>query len=105
MYKTDETTRQILEWFEVNRHLAWRHNQVRVPGRGFPKRNKGIGDIVAVLRPGGRHIEVEVKTGGDKIRPDQYLRAMEVQRVGGYYLVVKDFQDFLGQMKTIVKSA
>ena len=105
MNGTNETTRQILEWFEVNKHLAWRHNQIRVPGRGFPKRNKGIGDIVAVLRPSGRHIEVEVKTGKDRVRPDQYLRGMEVQRVGGYYLVVKDFQDFLGQMKTIVKSA
>ena len=103
MNKTDETTRQIIEYLQRSQHYARRHNQIRVPGRGFPKKDKGVGDIVAYLRPNGRALEIEVKTGKDRISPEQYVQGMKLRRVGAWYLVVHDFEDFLKQFENIQK--
>jgi hypothetical protein len=46
----------------------------------------------------GRAIEIEVKYGKDKLRPDQIIYKQKTEAAGGVYLVVKNFDSFLEQI-------
>ena len=103
MTETDKTTKRILLLLQIYGHTAWRQNAGAVPGRRAPLESKGIGDVVAILKPYGRHLEVEVKTGRDRQRPEQTLHAAAVRRAGGIYILAKDFDDFVEQVNAVTK--
>lgn len=65
---------------------------VWLPGQG-----KGKADIKAVIK--GRSIEIEVKHGNDRMRPEQLEYKAKIERAGGVYLVVKTWDDFIFQIK------
>lgn len=98
MSVTNDTTKAILNYLYNLGILAWRQNTtgIPLPNGGFrPGSKKGVGDIVAVLPPSGRHCEIEIKSGRDKMRPEQIGQQKNVEAMGGIYLVVKDYPDFL----------
>jgi Holliday junction resolvase len=99
MTETNDETRRILEYLNSSGNFCWRQNAVRVPGRHFPKKNRGIGDIIGVLK-GGRHIEVEVKTGRDKPSLEQMNHSARVNERGGLHIFVADFNEFLHKYVT-----
>lgn len=71
---------------------AWRQNNIATPGRAFIGR-AGIGDIGG-LTPNGIHLEVEIKTKGDKLSSDQIKHGKSILKRGGIYLVVRTYSDW-----------
>lgn len=76
---------------------------VPIPGTGRfrPAPKTGLPDIVAIKPPGGQHVGIEVKTGRDRLRPEQVGTLENIRRMGGIALVVKDFEDFLNQWELV----
>lgn len=69
----------------------------QMKGTWLPGQGKGKADIKAVIR--GRAIEIEVKHGKDRLRPEQVEYKQKIEQAGGVYLVVKTWQDFIFQIK------
>lgn len=69
----------------------------QMPGQWLPGQGKGKADIKALIK--GRLIEIEVKHGKDRLRPDQIKYKEQIERSGGVYLVVKTWEDFYQQIK------
>lgn len=79
MPKTDTNalTKTVIDWLRWKGILAWRNNNGAVfdPKRGIhrkppPGSLKGIPDILGIL-PDGTFLGVEIKTGKDKLSPEQ----------------------------------
>lgn len=60
-------------------------------GNHYYRMTRGLADIMGILAD-GRHIEVEVKAGADRIRPDQAEHAERVRVQGGVYLICRDVE-------------
>lgn len=70
---------------------------------GFrPSTLTGFPDILAVLPPTGRACGVEVKTGKDRLRPEQEGIHSQLRRCGALVMVVKDYEDFIAQWTEIM---
>lgn len=69
----------------------------QLPGQWLPGQGNGKADIKALIK--GRLIEIEVKHGRDKLRPEQIEYKQQIERSGGVYLVVKTWEDFYQQIK------
>lgn len=69
----------------------------QMKGQWLPGQGKGKADIKALIK--GRLIEIEVKHGRDKLRPDQIKYKEQIERSGGVYIVVKTWEDFIFQIK------
>lgn len=102
--KTNELTQRIIEHLYSLGVFAWRQNTLPVPMvregvfSGFrPAGKSGVPDICAILPPGGRYVGIEIKTGKDRLRPEQIGFHSSVGKVGAVVLVVKDYEDFLEQ--------
>lgn len=101
MTRTNAITRSIITRLQLDGHVAWRSNTGGVfdPRTGrfrtIAKGSAGIGDVVAVLRPTGRHLEVEVKQGKDELRPSQITHGHAVRRAGGVHVTVHSTDEFL----------
>lgn len=64
----------------------------------------GMPDIVAVI--GGRSVFIEVKTGRDKLRPDQIKVKEASESAGGIYYVARSFDAFFTfHFHTFIKPA
>lgn len=79
MPKTDTNalTKSVIDWLRWKGILAWRNNNGAVfdPKRGIhrkppPGALKGVPDILGIL-PDGTFLGVEIKTGKDKLSPEQ----------------------------------
>jgi hypothetical protein len=95
---TNETTREILKHLYSLGVFAWRQNTLPIPlpGGGFrPAAKTGLPDVIAILPPRGRFCAIEVKTGRDRLRPEQEGFLANVEHMGGLTMVVKDFEDFV----------
>ena len=106
--KTNDTTAKILEFLTKQKVFCWRQNVAPIPVAragsivGFRSGGKsGISDIVAVLPPTGRGAFIEVKTGKDKLRPEQEGFKRNVTLMGAIYMEVKDFEDFQQQWEKL----
>lgn len=104
MSQTNDTTRDILSFLFAARVFAWRENVLPVPVAragsviGFRSGSKsGKPDIMGILSPNGRSLCCEVKTGKDKLRPEQIGFLENARKMGALVMVVKDFKDFLKQ--------
>jgi hypothetical protein len=108
MTQTNATTGAIIVYLMSNGHVPHRHNTTGIfdpttkRWRTIASSSKGVGDILVCLK-GGRYLEIEVKTGKDRLSPQQYLRQETLRRAGGFYLVVKSFDDFLTQFSLLPK--
>lgn len=104
MTKTNETTHQISDHLFNLQIFSWRQNTtgIPLPGGGFrPAAKKGVSDILAILPPDGRFLAIEIKTGRDKLSPEQEGFLRNVEKMGGIGLVVKDFEDFKGKFEEL----
>lgn len=84
--------------------FAWREDDTGIPtssGRLRPGGKKGKPDIISILPSSGRFLGIEVKTGKDKLRPEQQGFKINVEKMGGLYLEVKSFTDFLDKFPQI----
>lgn len=105
--RTLDTTRKILQFLFNEGVFAWRHNVLPVPlvGGGFrPGGKSGVPDIIGISPAGGRFISVEVKTGRDRLRPEQDGFIRQARALGALMFIVSDFDDFLMQWKILFPS-
>jgi hypothetical protein len=102
--KTNETTRKILEHLFSLGCFAWRNNTTGIPSAtGFhTSAKKGVPDILGCL-PQGRFLAIEVKTGTDRVRPEQEGFIASVLHCGGIAFVAKDYPDYLNKIKPWLK--
>lgn len=109
---TNETTQRILTFLFHAGVFAWRENVLPIPlpgGRGFrPGSKSGKPDIVGILPAlwgssmyQGRFLGVEIKTGRDRLRPEQEGFHTQARKLGAVILVVKDFNDFIKQWEQL----
>lgn len=100
---TNETTTRILNSLLRYGVFAWRNNTVGIPihrdGQivGFrPSAKVGVSDIIGVYPCLGKglFLSIEVKTGKDRLRPEQEGFIQTINKLGGVALVVKDYEDF-----------
>lgn len=108
MSVTNETTKKILEDLYRRDVFAWRQNTGGIPihGKGGiegfrPGGKRGIPDILGIQSTvcrecgtKGVFVGVEIKTGKDKLRPEQVGFHETARKLGAKILVVKDFEDF-----------
>lgn len=104
---TNETTRRILNFLFSQGVFAWRENVLPIPllsGGYRPGSKAGKPDIVGILPDiwggsvcGGKFFGCEVKTGKDRLRPEQEGFHFTARKLGAIIFVVKDFEDFLKQ--------
>lgn len=103
MTKTNETTQLILNYLFKKGIYAWRNSvgAIKSQGKFYQMGKLGSSDIFAVLPPHGTFLGIEIKTGADKLRPEQVGFIKNVQFRGGGAIVVKDFDDFFEQFRII----
>ena len=53
---------------------------------------KGSADISATIA--GRSVKIEIKVGRDRIRPEQEIYKLQVEKAGGIYLLIHTFDQF-----------
>jgi len=97
-------TRCISTWLTLNGHFASRINTTGTYSARLGRfirsgSTKGMADINAVVN--GRSIQVEVKVGRDRPRPDQLKVKEQVEKAGGVYIFVHSFDDFLAKLKSL----
>lgn len=101
MSATNETTNRILSFLFSQGIFAWRNNTtgIPLPGGGFrPAAKTGVPDVLCISpRTGPFLAGVEIKTGKDRLRPEQEGFISSAKHVGAVVLVVKNFDDFLAQ--------
>jgi hypothetical protein len=116
---TNATTTAILEFFRGQDVFCWRNNVLPVPISragsvvGYrPGSKSGVSDIIAVApchlltdqqRGPAVAVFVEVKTGKDKLRPEQIGFKQNLKHVGGIYIEAEDFEDLKRQWFTLTK--
>ena len=104
MTKTNETTRDILKSLFACGVFAWRHNvlPIPLPGGGYRSGSKsGIPDIIGILPVSGKFLGIEIKTGKDRLRPEQIGFHTTARKLGAVIMVVKDFNDFQEQWNNL----
>lgn len=97
----NELTKCITAWLSLHGHFAGRVNTMGTYNQKLGKyvksgSKRGMADITAVIN--GRHISIEVKTGRDKIRPEQLECKSEIEKAGGVYIIASSFDNFLEQI-------
>ena len=61
---------------------------------------KNAGDIIGLLRPSGRHFEIECKRGrGGRLSKGQQKRRLDIKKNNGIYLVVHG----VGELEYLIK--
>lgn len=93
MNQTGAVKRAIIEDLAFRGHAPWNQQLSGIRGRKLPKASLGIGDIVCVLKPSGRHLEIELKQE-DEQSEAQKRHQGEVERCGGIYWLIHSFNEY-----------
>lgn len=108
----NQLTRSVIDWLKLNGHQAERINCtgrmldsrtsfINAVGQARTIGNKkwiktagqrGTADISATIA--GKSVKIEIKIGADRQSPAQKAYQTDIERSGGVYLIVKDFQSF-----------
>lgn len=106
---TNELTQRILHFFYDHKIFAWRSNTSGMPVRSGgvitglrPSGKTGVPDVLAILPPYGRFLGVEIKTGKDRLRPEQIGFHESARSCGAACITVKTWEDFLQQFNSVV---
>lgn len=106
---TNNLTKAIINFLILRGHYAFRVNNGAVydPVRGvFRKRSKSdpaISDVIAILKPSGRMLTIEVKNAetGDKATSRQVAFAEEIRRRGGLAYFARRFDEFRAWLESV----
>lgn len=108
MSTTNNVTAAIIQYLRMIGGLAWRNNTGSFVGeytdrQGETRRRfvrygeKGSGDVLALHR--GKFYSIEVKTGRDKLRPEQAAWIEAVNEAGGCAFVAYSIDDVIERVK------
>ncbi|GGG34028.1 VRR-NUC domain-containing protein [Hymenobacter glacieicola] len=86
---TNSLTKSIITLLKLEGCTCWRQNNgavydANIGGYRAGSVTPGISDILGYHRATGRFLAVEVKTGRDKLSPEQEQFLQEVRRAGGF---------------------
>ena len=115
-------TRCIIDYLQLSDHQAERINTMGRPidnrkqvtdvlGRtktigsmtwGKSTATKGSADISATIQ--GRSVKIEVKIGKDRQSQDQKVYQSNIEKSGGQYWIVKNFDDFMKKYDKFLES-
>jgi hypothetical protein len=115
-------TRCIIDYLQLSNHQAERINTMGRPidnrkqvtdvlGRtktigtmtwGKSTATKGSADISATIK--GRSVKIEVKIGKDRQSQDQKVYQENIEKSGGQYWIVKNFDDFMKKYDEFLES-
>ena len=104
MSRTNEITKAIVTYLNMNDYFVWRQNNMGVynekRGRYMknPNNKRGVADVIG-LKWDGTFFAVEVKYGKDKQSPEQIEFQAQVEKRNGIYYIAKSFDDFLNQFE------
>jgi hypothetical protein len=114
-YKTTTAnglTKAVVDFLNFSGHFATRINNQGTwvsdkfkKGGGFYRPStqvKGIADIDALIK--GYKVAIEIKIGADRQSPAQKEYQERIERAGGYYWIVKDFDSFFEMYRIFVES-
>ena len=108
MTTTNATTKAIIRYLLLTgKYKAWRNNngaifdRKRNCFRKNPSALLGIADICGYRKSDGKAIYVEIKTGKDKLSPEQILFLEDARKANCIVFEVKDFDDFQKQYLAI----
>jgi len=95
---TNKLTQYTIMVLRLSGFNVWRQNNAAVydPTKKVYRRNSstpGIPDIIGYKKDTGVFVGVEIKVGKDKLSKEQVNFANDLQRNGGWYWVVKTFDD------------
>jgi hypothetical protein len=123
---TDKTanglTKCIIDWIKANGYQAERisntgryidNSKIVTDSMGFQKKigsgqyikgtgTNGTADISATIK--GRSIKCEVKIGADRQSEAQKKYQEDIERAGGIYIIVKDFDEFMNFYKKFIET-
>jgi hypothetical protein len=68
-------------------------------GNPFKAGLKGASDLIAILRPAGRALAVEVKTGTGKLSTAQRKFGLAVERAGGMFVCARSVEDVASRLR------
>jgi len=95
---TNKLTQYTIMILRLSGFNVWRQNNAAVydPTKKVYRRNSstpGIPDIIGYKKDTGVFVGVEIKVGRDKLSPAQLKFLMDLQKAGGWYWVVKTYED------------
>jgi len=102
---TSSATLAIVTYLNHNNCKVWRNNNVGIWDankkiyRKNPQQLKGVCDIIGIMYD-GTFIGIEIKTGKDKLSPEQELFIQEIEKHNGLIFVVKSYDDFIKQWQS-----
>lgn len=116
----NELTKSIIAFFNYKGIMAWRQSsegryikgkeytdwmgrKKEEKGQYIPRAHgaKGSADITATLPPLGKRLEIEVKFGKDRQSPDQKKFQDQIEAMGGIYIIVRTWDDFIKQFNKL----
>ncbi len=115
-------TKCIIDWIKANGYQAERisntgryidNSKIVTDSMGFQKKigsgqyikgtgTNGTADISATIK--GRSIKCEVKIGKDRQSEAQKKYQADIERAGGIYIIVKDFDEFMNFYKKFIET-
>lgn len=96
--KESSIQKAVLDYLALRKIYAFRVNTQGVPlhdgsGKYRPAPQKGVADILAILKPSGRWLAVECKRPGAKLTDDQEEFLCNIHENGGVTVVAKSLED------------
>jgi len=103
---TNNLTQQCIKILWAKGWQVWRNNNAGVydPTKNVFRANstvKGISDIIGFNKKNGRFIAVEIKTGRDKLSPEQKLFLDYVNKSGGIGWEIRSLDELIEKLKNI----
>ena len=98
----NKLTKQIVDFLNFNGFVAWKvyNGGVYDPKigkyRNDPTKKKGVFDVNGFRKSDGKHIEIEIKWGKDKVSDDQKRHFKALESAGAICYVARNFNDFVG---------
>lgn len=101
---TNELTKSIMGWFKCNGGYATRRNtqgtySVSLGRYIYSGATKGAEDVDGTLN--SINVKIEIKYGKDRQRPAQIEYQKMIEGAGGKYIIVKNYDGFLKQIRAI----
>jgi len=87
----------------INNQGTWVREKAHVNGGYYrpSTQAKGIADIDSLIK--GRKVAIEIKIGKDRQSEAQKEFQAKIERAGGHYWIVKDFDQFYEQYRIFVE--
>ena len=99
---SNDLTRCVIDWINFNSYQAERINstgrQINIKGQNkwIPgSQTTGTADISATIKGRSVKIEIKCKATGDRYQSEEQKQyQLMIERAGGVYIIVRDFQGF-----------